>query len=278
MKHALALAALLCLSAFALPQYKPIQKTPVAADGEVLTVTAPKRLMGVQFLMPANGVRQEFRCEVRGTGKIQVGAYGAYGWCYGKAVTLTDQWQPLGVSYAEKAPKTGFNVYNAQETPATFEVRNVTVTAQPAPPLQDAEIAGKLFAAVERRHPQGKVHKVADALNGQAVWGRRWYHLVTLPVPANSRPVFYYARVKATAAAKRTIALRHTASVQQIATAPLADGIAWQWVKLGPVQAWLAYPEVSISPLVPAGCDVHCDRIVLSTKADLTPAELDAMK
>ena len=48
--------------------------------------------------------------------------------------------------------------------------------------------------------------------------------------------------------------------------------------RLGPVQAWMAHPDVTLSPLVPANCDVHCDRVVLSTKADLQPAALDAVK
>ena len=279
MKHVLALLTLLCISvAFALPQYKPLQKTPITVNGEILSVDAPKKLMGVQFIMTVNGVRQEFRCEVRGAGKVQIGALGGTGWCYGKPVTLTDQWQPITVSYADKAPKLGFKVYNVQDAATTFEVRNATTTPQPPPQLQEADIVGKLFPAVERRTSQSKVQKVADALNGQAVWGRRWYMMVTLPVPANSRPLFYYARVKATDAAKRTRALRHTASTQLIVTATMADGTGWQWVKLGPVQTWMAFPTLTLTPLGPAGCEVLCDRVVLSTKADLTPAILDAVQ
>lgn len=111
-----------------------------AADG-VITVKSPGRMGGITgSVKVAPQCRYAFACEVRGAGKAQCGVNGAFGWCYSPAATLSGEWQPCSVSYADSGSAVTFLVFSAASGATTYEVRNITVTPEPAVELADREV------------------------------------------------------------------------------------------------------------------------------------------
>jgi hypothetical protein len=118
------------------------------------------------------------------------------GWAYGAVVKLNDEFQMVSVVYTEVKSAFNFTVFSLTPGETTFEVKDIKVTATPPPELTAADIPGKLFIAHEMPARHGKVQKIADAHDGKAVWGKRYYHVITLPVPANENDLYYYCHVR----------------------------------------------------------------------------------
>ncbi len=248
-----------------------------AADG-ILVVHAPVKsagLAGPVRVIPKR--RYVFRCEVRGSGKVQLAVSGDFGWAYGPATVLGNDWKTLEVTYANTTPSVSLALYSLIDGASTFEVRNFTGTPLPPVELSDGEMPVKLFIAADHPGHNGKLRKLADAADGRAIWGKRWYCFVQLPVPANSRPVHYYVHLrKNTDAAMELYLLNGSQKIHQPVKFTARD--QWTWVKLAPVQAEIALPEVVLSCAGDPATELWVDKVVLSTDGELTAAALEQVK
>ncbi len=275
---ALLAAAFLFAADLPLREFRPVNASKCRLQDGILKVEAAGRHAGVSVSVPATpGRRTVYRCEVRGAGKVQCGINGRFGWSYGKApIELSAEWQTMAVSYADAAPASTFSLFlpsGANE--ATFEVRNLTAAVEEAPALADLAVPPVCLRGAERPGTFARVRKV----DGQeVVWGKRWYYGARLPVPATTRPVHYYARMRRQGAEEASAVLYHLGSRQRVTPyVKFADGDDWQWLHFGPVPAFAAFPEAVLQFSGSPKAEFFLDRIVITTEASLAPAQLDAL-
>ena len=276
---AAATAALVLTAAPEMPkQWKSTSKAQITAANSILRIVSPGRMGGLNGIIKniANQ-RVEITAMVRGQGQVRPAVLGSYGWAYGATVKLNDEYQQVKVVYADVKPAFNFTIFSLTPGETTFEVKDIKVVAAPAPELVAADIPGKLFTAHEMPARHGRVQKIKDALNGKAVWGKRYYHIITLPVPTNANDIYYYCHVRKDSVKPMAILLKN--GDQTVASGKFASEEAkWQWVKVGPVKAVTAYPESDLTLAGDAKTTVWVDKVVLSTNGALTDDALNNME
>lgn len=301
---AAATAAAVLIAAPELPEkWRGVTKAKVTDDGSILKVVSPDRMGGFNGIIKniANQ-RIEITAMVRGQGQVRPAVLGSMGWAYGAVVKLNDEFQMVSVVYTEVKSAFNFTVFSLTPGETTFEVKDIKVTATPPPELTAADIPGKLFIAHEMPARHGKVQKIADAHDGKAVWGKRYYHVITLPVPANENDLYYYCHVRKDSEKSMAILLKNVEQTVAYGkllnpqteqpenaeknkdaekntdekTVTAAD--QWQWVKVGPVKAVTAYPECDLTLAGNAKTTVWVDKVVLSTNDALDDDALNTME
>lgn len=233
----------------------------------------------------AGGIARQVKVEARrrylisfeasGEGRIQMAVFGTPATAFTPALKLEpEQWEKQELSYFASANQISLKIYSVGSAAGTFSIRNFTVTPQAKPELADREITRLDFQAGD--YPgNGKLVKMADASTGYAVWGKRWYRPVSgLPVPANTRPLYYWGRFRKNTDSKVTVRL--LSGVQTITGADISGKDRWEWVKFPPVNAEAAYPEISFSYDCDAATQVWMDRIAVSTDPTFQPGNIPA--
>ncbi len=247
------------------------QKAEFTESGGVITVKSAGSSGGIAQVVKVEAQRRyTISFEASGEGRVQMAIFDRLATASSSAVGLeAGSWKKVELSYFAFGPQVSLKIYSLENSPMTFQVRDFKVTAQEKPVLAEGEIARLDFEA--RNYPgNGQVVKLADAFNGQAVWGKRWYRAVNkLPVPLNSQPLQFWGRFKKDSDAKVTV--RILSGAQTVAAGNIAGKDQWEWVKFSPVNSAAAYPEVSFTYDSDANTQIWLDRIVLSTNPELDP-------
>ena len=275
-------AAAAVMTLYAAPEmpvkWKSTTKAKLTNQGEILRIDSPGRMGGFNgAIKNIANQRIEITAMVRGQGQVRPAVLGSYGWAYGSTVKLNDEFQQVKVVYTDTKPAFTFTVFSLTPGETTFEVKDIKAVAAPAPELVAADIPGKLFIAHEMPARHGKVQKIADAHDGKAVWGKRYYHIISLPVPANTNNLYYYCHVRKDSVHPMVIRIKN--GDQTVAYGKLKGNDAeWEWVKVGPLKAVTAYPEADFTLSGDAKTTVWVDKVVLSTNEALEDSVLDAME
>jgi hypothetical protein len=247
------------------------QNAGMSEDGGVVTVKSAAHNGGVADVFKVEPRRRYvISGEVRGEGKIQMAVFGSPAATLSPVAVLEkDQWQKLELGYFSPGEQISLKIYSLEPSPAEFQVRNFTVAAQEKLKLEDREIPRLDYEA--RNYPgNGRPVKLADAFNGQAVWGKRWYRPVTgIPVPLNSRPLHFRARFRKNSDAKVTVRVLNGA--QTVASGAFSGKDRWEWVVFSPLDAEAAYPEVSFVYDCDADTQIWLDRIAVGTDPGFDP-------
>ena len=219
----------------------------------------------------------EITAMVRGEGTLQCAINGETGFAYGKATKLNSEWQKISVSYFTNYSNFVYHIYSQVANPSTYEVKDITVNVVTPPELTAADIPGKLFLPADYPGENGKLQARAGAFGGKAVWGKRWYNPMKLPVPANSKPLYYYLHCSKDSDKNVVISTRR---VPQNVYKTTLTGAAneWKWVKIGPVKAIALYPEFYVNYSCDAKTTTWLDKVVLSTNGNLDDAALNAVE
>lgn len=135
--------------------------------------------------------RFTLKAEIRGEGKVMLAVSGDFGWRYGNTISLTSEWQPVDISYGTVTGDASINFLSMSPVATVFEVRNTVLTVSDPAVLDDDEIEAKLLPALEFAGSNARKYKAQNC-----VWGKRWYHLMSVPVPANSKGLYYYVHIK----------------------------------------------------------------------------------
>ena len=243
-----------------------------------LRIQSPVRLGGCHGLVQIiPGQRYIISGQMRGEGKAAAGINGSSGWAYSQTLVLNAQWQDFSISYYEDKELFSFDLFSTSDAQTTFEIRNLAIAVLPIPELYAVEIPARLFLAFEHPGSNGRVETKAGAYKRMAVWGKRWYCAVHLPVPTSSQPIYYYANLYKDS--EHPIKVHLLYDKQQV----LAESIftaqnSWHWVRLGPISAAAAYPEVILHYNGDPATQIWVDKIILSTNAELNPAILNSME
>ena len=271
------LAINVCAAPMLPKQWKANKSTiSVAADGVISIKTNDKaKTAGISgVIRNLTGQRYKVSFAVKGEGKVQA-ALNSGGIAYSKTVKLTDQWQDVSLTYFPKAKTMIFMIYSAITNAAEFQVKDIAIAPCELPELADADIEAKLFLPADFPGENGKLYSKKDSSVGKAAWGKRWYNVMKLPVPANSKDLYYYIHAQKTGDIKCAVNLR-TDSQNVYTAAVTAPANQWQWVKVGPVKAVAVYPEFYINySVADAKTVIWVDKVVLSTNAALTDTDLD---
>lgn len=214
--------------------------------------------------------RFTLKTEIRGEGKVMLAVNGDFGWRYGNTTTLSSEWQPMEISYGTVTGEASINFLSMSTVATTFEVRNIEFTVNDPAVLDADDIEAKLLPALEFAGSNARKYKAQNC-----VWGKRWYHLMSVPVPANSKGLYYYAHIKTANGIIKDLYLHDRG--QRLAkgvACPESDG-KYAWVKLGPVNAAIAPENISITFGGDPKIEAWLDKAVLSTNPDLTTEQLD---
>ena len=214
--------------------------------------------------------RFTFKAEIRGEGKIMLAVNGDFGWRYGNTTTLSSEWQPMEISYGTVTGEASINFLSMSTVATAFEVRNIEFTVSDPAVLDADDIEAKLLPALEYAGSNARKYKAQNC-----VWGKRWYHLMSVPVPANSKGLYYYAHIKTANGIIKDLYLHDRG--QRLAkgvACPDSDG-KYAWVKLGPVNAAIAPENISITFGGDPKIEAWLDKAVLSTNPALTAEQLD---
>ena len=265
--------------ALALPgPWRSVRGAEFSLDSGILRIQSAGRLSGCTARVTITpGKRYSVRAQIRGEGKAAVGISGSRGWAYSKTVALNDNWQDFQVSYFEDRPSFALDLFSASDVATVFEVRDLALSTLPVPELFPAEISAGLFLAVNHPGSNGRIESKPDAFQQKAVWGKRWYCAANLPVPANSLPLYYYAHVLKDSEQPVNVNLLYGAQ-QKLAETSLDTVNSWQWVRLGPLSAAAAFPEVVLHYGGDPKPQIWVDKIILSTNADLNDETLNSVE
>ena len=282
MKKILTLLAVACMiplaSAAAPLQWNSYEKGVVTQENGVYTVKTTGRMQGMRAIVRnVQPCRYILTAMVRGQGSIRVAANGCSGWAYNQPCTLTAEWQPVKVSYFETGKSFYFAFYNHGKEAITFEIKDIKLTTSAMPCASDADIPGILYRAVDYPGNNGKLQKKAGALNGKALWGKRYYNMVTIPVPTTGKAVYYYVHTVKNNDKNIGINLR---CFEQTFKGAVFKGAAnqWQWVKIGPIQPRMIYPSVTLNVQCDTATQLWIDKVVLSTDGALSDDKLNALE
>lgn len=223
------------------------------------------------------GRRYVASCEVRGCGKAKIGLCGINGWNFSRPLDLSDQWQTLSITYYErKLTNLQIMIVGGTNGASNCEVRAVAIKEAPLPSdWKDEEIAARKFNAADYPGIPGKLCDAPGQPERKAMFGKRWYCPVALPVPANSRDLFYYCHLYKDSA--EPVDLRLLGDGQCLHAQKWAGAAkTWEWVCVGPIQAKAIYPRVSLNYQCAPEIGIWVDQIILSTRPSLSSAQLDS--
>ena len=253
-------------------------KAEIAVANGVVTVKSPGIMGGFTGrLYGVAGKRVEITAMVRGEGTVQCAINGETGFAYGKQTKLTPEWQKISVSYFTNYTNFVYHIYSQIKGASTYEVKDITATVETPPEMTAADIPGKLFLPADYPGENGKLQARAGAFGGKAVWGKRWYNPMKLPVPANSKPLYYYLHCSKDSDQNVVISTRRPPQNVYKTTLKGAAN-EWKWVKIGPVKAVALYPEFYVNYSCDAKTTTWLDKVVLSTNGNLDDAALNAVE
>ncbi len=261
-----------------LGNWKSVRGTEFTLDSGILRIQSAGRLSGCTSKVTITPGRRYSVCaQIRGEGKAALGINGSRGWAYSKTLALNDNWQDFQVSYFEDRPSFSLDLFSASDVPTVFEVRDLAISALPLPELFPVEISARLFLAVDYPGSNGRVESKPGAFQQMAVWGKRWYCAVNLPVPSNSLPLYYYAHVLKDSEQPVAVNLLYGGQ-QKLAETSLDTANSWKWVRLGPLNAAAAFPEVVLHYGGDPNPQIWVDKIILSTNADMNDVTLNSVE
>lgn len=261
-------------------------KLEATAEGTIrATLRGERTLEGFRVTatgLPANRM-VTVKARVRGNGQVLVALNSASGWLYMPATTLTDQWQTL-VASKTTAPKDSLmTVYfispQKQQPGAVFEVDGIQIFASEPMSLADEAVPARKFEAEAFTVTPGAVSDDPQASGRQYAAHGNYLRLEGIVFPRTSQSVSVYARVRTGAQASRLeLITARGGQGQTLRRLPLETSKQWQWVTLPSVSAEEVGSTMAVAGRVTKAGDASLaiDCIVLSTDAELTPAELDA--
>lgn len=280
-KTAVLLAMLLAFCAAAeniTPQWRKYEKAEISQQEGIFTVRSSGRLGGIAAEIKTAGAhRYTLQAMVRGSGRVRAAARGSGSWAYSMPTALNSQWQLIRVSYFEKKKSFLFAIYNYTRDAITFEVKDVKITSSAMPCMLDSNIAGILYKAADYPGSNGKLQNLKGAFNGQAVWGKRYYNMLDLPVPTTGKKIYYYIHTLKNNSKKALFNLKCRG--QSFNATPITgQANEWHWIKVGPISPQAIYPAVTINLSCDKTTQVWIDKVVLSTENDLSGDKLNSME
>ena len=242
-------------------------------SNKVIIVKAEKHLGGIQCkLKPPKDRRIRVIAEVKGMGKTTVAFNGSFGWSYHN-MTLSDQWQNVSIEYGEPSGDLMLAVLSMNNGPADMEIKNIKAFPLDISEYLDEEIPPVGFKALDYPGPNGRV-------TAAGMYGKRWYHIVKMPVPTNTRPIFYFVHIKSEDGAIKDLywmGKGQRTNAENSISAEKANG-QWAWVKTGPYKAILLPEEITLGFSGDPKIGAIVDKIVISTNDELTDQQLDAVE
>lgn len=275
---AFALCAAPAASTAKLPAKWKAAKAQISVADNVITVKSTGNLGGIEGrVLGVAKRRHTITAMVRGEGTVQSGILGETEWAYSKPAKLTGEWQQLRVSYYTNYTNFTYKIYSQVKNASTYEIKDITITAEEVPELSAADIAGKLFLPADHPGENGKIAPRAGAFGGKAVWGKRWYCPMRVPVPANSKPLYYYLHCSKDSDKAVTVSTRR--DTQGVYKAKLTGAAnEWKWIKIGPISAAALYPDFMVNYSCDGKTTIWLDKVVLSTNGNLDDAALNAVE
>lgn len=280
------ITALLCLVCFAcvwgeninFTKWSQKEGSSVEKNGEIWKVEAKARHCGVDFNYDVKPeVRYAYSCELRGSGLVGVGILGSEGWTYAPNVQLSDEWTHVEKDYASSGKWHIFSVYNISNTTASFEIRNVCVQEEKELDLPTVDVPPVFLQATDYPGHNCRISEMDGAYEGKAVSGKQWYRLVELPVPLSGKPLYYYAHVFKSD--DKVMNLFFSSHEQPVCKSVKYEaGKSWNWVRFPAMKASLAYPQVILSSSGNAETMLYADKFVVTTDAELSDEQLDAVQ
>ena len=258
--------------------WKPYGQSELKENGQVITMTTQNPNSGMIGQVPVTpGRRYAVCCEVRGSGRAKVGICGSTGWNFSLPQELSDQWKTLSITYYEgRAAKVQIMVAGGTNGAADCDVRAVTVKAIPFPEWKDEEIAARSFQAENYPGITGKLSDAPGCPGRKAIYGKRWYCPVAVPVPDNSRELFYYCHLYKDNDGPVDLCLLSDGQRIHMQKWEGAAKNTWHWVRIGPVRAAAIYPRVSLNYQCAPEIGIWVDQVILSTNPALSATQLDS--
>ncbi len=266
----LVLILLFCTGVLSAQELKwQADKATSTVDGDIISVSATARMGGIRTAVKLPpGHRNKISFEAKGEGKIQLAVFTGSGTAYLPPQALsTDAWKPFEMTCYETKAAFNVQIYSLTDGATAFQVRNFRAEQLPDPELADTAVPRIDWEAEKVPGSNGKVVKADGASNGLAVWGKRWYRAAQVPVPLTSRPLYFYVRVKKNTAETMEIVLLN--GIQPVAKVSFSGKDNWEWLKIGPVAAMAAYPEVIVNYAGDPKTEIWLDRIAVSTEPEL---------
>ena len=256
---------------FAMPfSWECVDAKMSVIEKETIAVDAEKHLGGIQCsLRFPQGRRIQLQAEIKGKGKVTVAMNGSFGWAY-KNVELSEEWQSVKTEYGEPSGSLKLAVLSLNNGAADIQLRNLRTALMDISVFQAEEIPAVGFKALHYPGPNGKI--AADGMQGGC-----WYHLVRIPVPANTLPIYYYVHLKSDGGVIQDLywmAGGQRTDAPNTLSAEGANG-KWAWIKTGPYQAGMLSEYVTLGFSGSKTINATVDKIVLSTNGDLADQKLD---
>ena len=245
-------------------------KSTFSIKDNIITVKSTGNTNGICGVI-TNAVKQRYKVSfsVKGQGKVQAALSGFSGMAYSHTAKLNDEWQTISLTYFNTLNVLNLYIYSAISGETEFQVKDLAITPCEIPELADADIEAKLFLPADFPGENGKLYSKKDSSIGKAVWGKRWYNVMKLSVPANSKPLYYYVHAQKDSDKNCSLNLR-TDSQLVYKTVFTSEANVWKWVKIGPVNSLAVYPEFEINYGADAKTVIWVDKVVLSTNQDLS--------
>lgn len=251
-------------------RWKANRGTLKFADG-VYSINSQRYQGGMRAVVPKLPNRRfTLKAEIRGEGKFMLAVSGDFGWRYGNTITLTGEWRPVEISYGTVTGEASISFLSMTNAATAFEVRNVEFTVSDPAVLDADDIEGKLLPALEYAGSNARKYKAQNC-----VWGKRWYHLMSVPVPANSKGLYYYVHIKSANGIIKDLYLQDRGQRLTKSVACSESDGKYAWVKLGPVNAAIAPQNISVTFNGDPKLEAWVDKAVLSTNPALTAEQLE---
>ena len=210
--------------------------------------------------------------EVKGSARAFIGVFGPAKWGYSKKVSLTgSEWKKLELEYFMPSKGRislyvfGWKAKQGQH----FYVKNVRVEKKETAKLSNSPVAP---VWIEAEHTDlfraTKIKSDPEASAGQFTFGKRWYGLAEIELPATSQPLYFWLRVKSFG--ENTAIRLHSKRLNAGKKAIPHDG-KWHWVKFGPVNRIQAGSRIKVSPQGKNNAAAGLDAIVLATNPETIP-------
>lgn len=231
------------------------------------------------------GNRYELSCKAKGEGRIMLCAYRKGGWVYGNKTPLTSDWQDFRLQFFTETENAGIYIITVNEKPmeSAFEISDFKIEKVPLPDeMPKVEIEPLLFEAENYpgKNAAGKIVEDSSASGGCCIEGRMYYWLAeNVPMPQTGLPFYIYLRMMTSDENMNNLALSvkpsSDAYTEVFSSIKLPYSGKWVWVKTEALNYKIGKSfSVSVSGSN-ADATAKLDALVISTRGDLTEADLD---
>jgi hypothetical protein len=263
-------------------QKAPRASFKVQSDGKsvIIKVTpAPERkLSGIKLKQrPKLSAKTLYKisAEVKGNGRGFIGVFGPAKWNYSQKILLSEKkWKVVEVEYFMPRSES-IGIYTFAWKPKQgqyFCVRNIRVEKKEIENLSDSPVAPVWIEAESCTVFRAATIKTdAEASSGKFTFGKRWYGLADIDIPATQKPLYFWLRVKSFGenTAVQLYSSRFNAGQKSIPH----DG-KWHWLKFGPIDRLQAGCFLTVCPAGGTNVAAGLDAIVLATDSRTVPEKV----